>query len=331
VLLAVMLLRAAPAIAHVGSPNVFLESDAGPYHLFVTVRVPQVIPGVAEIEVRANSDDVREIHTTVTRLTGAGSKYAPVPDLAKRSAQDPRFFTSSLWLMEFGSLEVKVLADGARGHGEMAVPVPSFAQRTFKMPPELGAFLLVLVLGLTLGLIAIVGAAVREAVVEPGAAPAPEYRRRGMRAMAITAAIMAAVFYLGYGWWSADARSYQATVDFFKPAKLDLTLEHGNHLILKPADSAFRRNINMVDLIPDHGHLMHLYMIRMPAMDQVRHLHPDRMPDGSFVKDLPSMPGSTPSLLISFTRAGFRSRWWERSICRISRASRWPAMTAAVR
>ena len=48
--IAMLVALAHPAFAHVGSPNVFYEGDAGPYHLFVTVRVPQVVPGVAQIE-----------------------------------------------------------------------------------------------------------------------------------------------------------------------------------------------------------------------------------------------------------------------------------------
>src|ERR1700732_5223346 len=103
-LLGILLLAAAiPALAHVGSADVYYEGDAGPCHLFVTVRVPQVVPGVAEVEVRANSDDVREIRTAVANLTGPGSKYIPVPDIAKQSKSDPRFFSSSLWLMQIGS------------------------------------------------------------------------------------------------------------------------------------------------------------------------------------------------------------------------------------
>src|ERR1700679_1902177 len=93
---AVILLGAAiPVLAHVGSPDVFYEGDAGPYHLFVTVRMPQVIPGVAEVEVRSRTDDVREIRTAVANLTGAGSNYMPVPDFPKRSATRPRFFSST--------------------------------------------------------------------------------------------------------------------------------------------------------------------------------------------------------------------------------------------
>jgi hypothetical protein len=31
-----------------GSPDVFFEGQAGPYKLLVTIRPPQVVPGVAE-------------------------------------------------------------------------------------------------------------------------------------------------------------------------------------------------------------------------------------------------------------------------------------------
>jgi hypothetical protein len=50
-LIAVVALALAPARAdaHVGSPDVFFEGDAGPYRLFVTVRTPDVIPGIAQI------------------------------------------------------------------------------------------------------------------------------------------------------------------------------------------------------------------------------------------------------------------------------------------
>ena len=75
--------------AHVGSPDVYYEGDAGPYHLFVTVRVPQVIPGVAEIEIRCATNDVRAIQIVPLRLSGAGSNFPPTPDLAQQSKEDP--------------------------------------------------------------------------------------------------------------------------------------------------------------------------------------------------------------------------------------------------
>ncbi len=167
--LAIILFAAAPLGAHVGSPDVFYEGLAGPYHLFVTVRVPQVIPGVAEIEVRSESKDVNSIQVVPLRLTGQGSNVAPIPDIAQQSKDDPQFFTGSLWLMESGALQVRVMAEGARGKGELSVPVPSYAQTVLPMQKPLEATMIVLLLVLTIGIVSIVGAGAREAKLDPGA------------------------------------------------------------------------------------------------------------------------------------------------------------------
>src|SRR5579883_2402896 len=99
---------AAPALAHVGSPDVYFDGDAGPYQVAVTVRVPQVIPGVAEIDVRSTTPDVTGVDVVPLRLTGPGSELPPAPDHADRNPDDPQLFTASLWLMERGSLQVKL-------------------------------------------------------------------------------------------------------------------------------------------------------------------------------------------------------------------------------
>ncbi len=289
--LAVLILLMAfahPASAHVGSPDVFYEGDAGPYHLFVTVRVPQVIPGVAEVEVRTNSDDVREITTAVARLTGAGSQYVPVPDVAKQSKTDPRFFSSSLWLMEYGSLRVLLNVKGTRGSAELSVPVASFGQAVLPMPKALGALLLALAIGLALGAISIVGAAARESRVAAGAQVSPQYRRRGLRAMAIMTIVVALVFWGAFAWWNADANAYATLAKFFKSPKCAATLD-GTRLSIRPTDEIWLKNESVEALIPDHGHIMHLFLLRTPGFDRIWHLHPDRTDKGTFEKDLPSI------------------------------------------
>ena len=62
ILAALFLAAAAPLGAHVGSPDVFYEGMAGPYRLLVTIRPPQVVPGVAEIEIRSLAADAKQIH-----------------------------------------------------------------------------------------------------------------------------------------------------------------------------------------------------------------------------------------------------------------------------
>ncbi len=51
-------LGARDAQAHLNSPDLFHEGAAGPYKVLVTIRPPDVIPGVATIEVLASSPDL---------------------------------------------------------------------------------------------------------------------------------------------------------------------------------------------------------------------------------------------------------------------------------
>ena len=288
ILLALLLLAAPAAFAHVGSPDVFYEGNAGPYKLLVTVRPPAVIPGVAEIEVRASSPGIRTVRIVPLPLSGPGAKFAPTPDVAQRSKDDPEFFTGSLWMMTTGSWQVRVNVEGDSGSGRLSVPVPALAQRTLAMQNGLGALLLILGLLLAVGAISIVGAGVRESQLEPGAVPDAARRRRSRSVMAITAALVAAVVYLGNNWWSAEASTYGRHV--FKPLDVAATLQPGGKLLLKLTDPGWLSMRKVDDLIPDHNHIMHLYVIRAPEMDRVWHLHPEAVGPGELTEQLPPMP-----------------------------------------
>jgi hypothetical protein len=280
------LLAAIPLIAHVGSPDVFFEGSAGPYKLLVTIRPPQVVPGVAEIEIRSASPDVRQIHILPLRLT-TSQQFAPVPDLARPSKEDPQFYTGALWLMATGSWQVRIQAEGDLGSGALSVPVPALPQRVLGVERLLGAILIPLVLALALGIVSIAGAAVREAPLDPGIAPDGAHIRQARKAMAVTAVIVAGALGFGWWWWNSEDGIYRKYV--FKPLALNASVESGGRLTLRLDDPGWL-NRRTDDLLPDHGHLMHLYVIRMPAMDLVWHLHPTRDGNGDFQQQLPSMP-----------------------------------------
>jgi hypothetical protein len=291
-LIALSLAAIAPAQAHVGSPDVFFEGNAGPYRLFVTVRVPPVIPGVAEIQIRSESGDARAIRVVPMRLAGPGSNLPPTPDLAVQSKDDPQFFTASLWLMESGALQVRVIVDGAKGNGEISVPVPSSAQRTLPMQKSLAALLLALMLLLAFGVVFIVGAIVREGNLDGGVAPDPSRVRRARRAMIGTAVIVAVLLFLGRAWWNSNAVDFQRRVDFFKPPAAALKLVDGHRLEIRVARTEIRSPVylRLGDVIPDHGHLMHLFLLRVPNLDAMWHLHPEPAKDDAFAVDLPDLP-----------------------------------------
>jgi hypothetical protein len=286
ILAALFLAAAAPLGAHVGSPDVFFEGMAGPYRLLVTIRPPQVVPGVAEIEIRSLAADARQIHIVPLRLTAA-RQFAPVPDLARVSADDPQYYTGSLWLMATGSWKVRVDVDGARGKGTLAVPVPALSTRVLGMRKAVGMVLVPLGLLLAFGMVGVVGAGVREAQLEPGARPDAGRVRRARWAMLATAAILGGVLWGGAEWWKSAAGDYANYV--YKPLAVKPVVEDGNQLVLQLDDPGWL-NRRTDDLLPDHNHLMHLYAIRLPAMEQVWHLHPVRAADGRFRQGLPSMP-----------------------------------------
>jgi hypothetical protein len=282
-----LLALALPLFAHVGSPDVFFEGDAGPYRLLVTIRPPQVVPGVADIEIRSTSPDVRQIRIVPMRLGYAGTQYPPVSDVARPSREDPQFYTGGLWLMGSGSWQVRVDVDGARGPGRLSVPVPALATRVLGMQKAIAAILIPLALVLCLGLVSIVGAAVRDAMLEPGRQPDPARVWRSRIVMAVAALLVFGGVWLGNLWWDSEAAFYRRIV--FKPLRLNPKVGSGDRLTLVLDDPGWL-NRRTDDLLPDHGHLMHLYVLRVSAMDLVWHLHPERGDDGNFTQDLPAMP-----------------------------------------
>jgi hypothetical protein len=296
-------------LAHIGSPDVFFEGDAGPYRLFITVRMPATVPGVAEIEIQSDSADVDEVRIVPMRLTGAGSLMGPTPDRASQSKTDPRSFTAHIWLMEFHALQVRIAAEGGRGKGELTVPVMAEAQRTLTMQKPLGALLAGLILLLGIGCISIVRAAAGEAKLEPGMVLDPGTRYRLRRITLFSSLTVLGTIALGLHWWKTQANTYADLI--FKPPHITAALGPGGRLVLHSPEGRWSMYkwsdlANPEELIADHNHLMHLFLVRMPEMDQFWHLHPERDPGAFFSQRLPSLSAGRYQIFADVvTRAGW--------------------------
>jgi hypothetical protein len=272
--LLVALITQAPAFAHIGSPDVFLDGTAGPYRLFVTVRPPIAIPGVADVEVLTTSDDVRGVHIVPLPLAGQGAKFAPVADRAVRSSEDPKLFTGHLWLMTAGAWQVRVTVAGDKGEGTLSVPVPTLPQRTLAMTSSLRAILFVFMFLLAAGIVAIVSAMAREAKLGAGETFDARARRRGRIAGAIASVAVSLIVYLGSLWWGVEASAYDRYV--YKPLLATPALI-GSTLRLELRDPGWIGSRRLDDFVTDHGHLMHLFVVS-PNLDRLWHLHP-KSPD----------------------------------------------------
>jgi hypothetical protein len=275
------------ALAHVGSPDVFLDTTAGPYRLLITIRPPHAIPGVAEVEVLTTSDDIQDVRIVPLPLTGPGAQFAPVPDVARRSPDDPRLFTGTLWMMTAGAWQVRVAATGSRGSGETAVPVPTLPKATLAMSPALGVLLAGFATLLGAGLIAIVACVAREAGLEPGQSPGPRRRRNGWIAGLVTTGVVLGAVYFGNTWWGSEASAYSRYV--YRPLEVTPTLTDAGRLQLQLTDPGWLRNRRLDDFVNDHGHPMHLFIVS-PSLDRLWHLHPRETGAGTFAQTLPNVP-----------------------------------------
>ena len=299
---------ALPALAHVGTTTVFVQGNAGPYPVYVTVTPPAVVPGEAQVSVICDAADVRSMSAQANVLAGEASRYMPegqalTPGPAAGPAGSHEFH-GSVWIMTQGSWQIRLTVKGARGDGVLAVPLSASPTRLMRMSRPFGALLIALGVMLIAGLAALAAAFVREAQTEPGAEPAAANSRAGWRAGAIAVLGCGALLLIGNHLWRQEIARYSGNI--YQPLRMQTTLAGGVlHLHLEPPSAAEEvfSSRRLDDLVLDHNHLMHLYLVRWPAMDVVFHLHPAQVAAGEFDVGLPSLRGGEYRLFADIVHA----------------------------
>jgi hypothetical protein len=290
VLIAILLAISNPLFAHVGSPGVIYQGKAGPYSIMVNVNPPDVIPGTATTSVYIDNQQVSHIYIQPVYWY-AGDKGSPKEDEALPVQGTAGLYQAITWLMQRGVASMRITVDGPMGKGSAIIPVMAVSTATRIMPASLDWTLAGLGLLLVVLMITIISASVTDGLVPTGQSIKNATRKKYM-AVGITSLILFLILFGGSAWWNSWSSNYRKFLYKAPLAHTSILTEGTQRILNLNIDSAWLRknDQSMSYIVPDHGKLMHLFLIRQGTEDAFAHLHPIRKDSDNYMVVLPDVP-----------------------------------------
>jgi len=194
-------------------------------------------------------------------------------------------------LLHPGSYTIQISLDGTQGPGEATVPVNATGLANQPMSARLRTTLAVFGVLLFASAVLIAGAVAREGALPRSETPSPSGTARARRAAFIAFLLLAAGVAAGAARWHKMDLAYRVQ-GIQKPEPVNTILRPAtNRVVLELKQPEQSLSLpSWTALVPDHGKLMHLFLIREPELNVFAHLHPLRVDGRTFALEVPRLP-----------------------------------------
>ena len=269
--------------ADVGHSNYVYEGKAFSKPIRVIINTPGVVPGLADIIVKTFDSEINQISVTpvvwkdnnMWTSISSGPQGAPPPDLMTHVKGEKNTYQAELWLMDFGAYNIQMELFRNDKSEIINIPINSIANQIIPMTTTVSIILFLLMLLLVAGLTNIITIGYRESALQDPSNIDSERIKKSYIVQIVSVLIICIILYLSNNWWIHIEQAFMKNL--FKPLENEISLVKNDkqHILqILITDEAWVEG-RIADFIPDHGKIMHLYLINKNHK-QLCHLHPQR-------------------------------------------------------